>query len=645
MMMKWFFPSMGYGAIEGFSNPGLEMFKGEPIKAMAREIIQNSLDAVNNLDKPVYIEFENSYRKLSDFPGIESMREIIGKCREFWRGQNDEKTMKFIAEADKRLNSSGIFVLRVSDYNTTGVKGAFSSENEITPWKSLVQGNAFSVKNSDSAGGSYGIGKAAPFVVSKLQTVFYRTYDTDGVKAAQGVTHLTSFSDPSMALPGEDSRRCSTGYYSINNQNVPFEVIDELEKINVRTEYGTDLFIPAFDFASGKNDWTDDIIIEILDNFLYAIYSEKLVVKVDKKRVDKVSLARHIDRLMPKTKHASYFYNVIREDNNDVIEEKYKLYSYGYLRLRLLYKSDLNKKVLVVRNSGMKITDIKGLPKGISYTGFLELQGESVNEFFRRMENPQHNMWEPERHEDPQLAKKLKKEVEGWVKDTIGRKIEEISGAEMDIDVGSIFNTSENINYNSISDVNKKENVTDTIESVSLVEQERKDNTLKIKDIGEQSEETDKKMISGFIDDSGNSIGHRHRSGGKREASPTGRRGYLSEKGPDKMYDNSTSSIKNGGKREVEVSARFISKKEGLNRLILIAKEDINTGEIEIVSTGENGKILPIYVDIAMGLNVECEALDGHIKIKNVKANDKVKIDFYIKGGKNYAMGVRAYGN
>ena len=70
-----------------------------------------------------------------------------------------------------------------------------------------------------------------------------------------------------MALPGEDSRRCSTGYYSINNQNVPFEVIDELEKINVRTEYGTDLFIPAFDFASGKNDWTDDIIIEILDNF------------------------------------------------------------------------------------------------------------------------------------------------------------------------------------------------------------------------------------------------------------------------------------------------------------------------------------------------------------------------------------------
>ena len=37
-MSKWFFPSRGFGAIEGFSNPGLEMFKGEPIRAMAREV-------------------------------------------------------------------------------------------------------------------------------------------------------------------------------------------------------------------------------------------------------------------------------------------------------------------------------------------------------------------------------------------------------------------------------------------------------------------------------------------------------------------------------------------------------------------------------------------------------------------------------
>ena len=60
-MSDWFFPSRGYGETEGFSNPGLEMFKGEPIRAMAREICQNSLDAVRDKNKPVRVEFEKKF--------------------------------------------------------------------------------------------------------------------------------------------------------------------------------------------------------------------------------------------------------------------------------------------------------------------------------------------------------------------------------------------------------------------------------------------------------------------------------------------------------------------------------------------------------------------------------------------------------
>ena len=37
--------------------------------------------------------------------------------------------------------------------------------------------------------------------------------------------------------------------------------------------------------------------------------------------------------------------------------------------------------------------------------------------------------------------------------------------------------------------------------------------------------------------------------------------------------------------------------------------------------------------------------MDGHIRIKNVKARDKNKLEFKILGDKKYAMGVRAYGN
>lgn len=635
-MSDWFFPSRGHGETEGFSNPGLEMFKGEPIRAMAREICQNSLDAVRNTDEPIRVEFERIFvNPATKFPGIEGIKDILDKCRIFWKDQNDTKTLKFISEASKSIRNGGIFVLRVSDYNTTGLKGAFSDE-KITPWKSLVQGNAFSVKSNDNAAGSFGIGKAAPFVVSGLQTVFYRTYDEDGNRAAQGVTHLVSFEDAEMSQPGEDIVRRSTGYFGNGAENTAFHSIQDLDAINKRTEYGTDLFIPVFTFSAGKLEWKDEIIVEILENFLYSIYSGKLEVKIDNILLRKDNLLTHINRLMPKTKHAADFYQVINEDNDKVIEEIKKFYEMGFLRLRLLYKADMNKQILIVRNSGMKIAKISGLPKGISYTGFLEIQGEYLNSFFRGMENPQHNAWEPKRHNNPSLAKQHKTMVEDWVKEMIGNKIKEISGEELDIDVGEFFNGREHIQPNVVDDEKEKhEAVIDSVKNIEIKQEDVEARRLKIKDIGGTSGVGARK-VSGVIDDQGGQIGHRHPEGKKRRLQATGRKGFSAGEGPDKIYD---------GMREIFVSTRIISKGNGINKMIFTAEEDITAGELEVVTMGENGRPLQLKVKSVNGLTTSAEVIEGHILVRNVKAKIKNTLEFSIYGNKNYAMGVRAYGN
>lgn len=635
-MSDWFFPSRGHGETEGFSNPGLEMFKGEPIRAMAREICQNSLDAVRNVDEPVRVVFERIFvNPATKFPGIEDMREILNKCRSFWKDQNDTKTLKFINDAAKSIRDDGIFVLRVSDYNTTGLKGAFS-DAKITPWKSLVQGNAFSVKSTDNAAGSFGIGKAAPFVVSGLQTVFYRTYDENGERAAQGVTHLVSFEDEEMSRPGEDIVRRSTGYYGDGSDNKPFKSIQQLDVICERNEYGTDLFIPVFTFTAGKLDWKDEIIVEVLENFLYSIYSGKLEVTIEKTVLRKDNLLTHINRLMPKTKHAAAFYEVIREDNNNVIEEVKKFYEMGFLRLRLLYKADMNKQILAVRNSGMKIAKIAGLPKGISYTGFLEIQGDRLNAFFRGMENPQHNAWEPKRHENPFLAKKHKAAVEDWVKEMIGQKIKEISGEELDIHVGEFFNGRERVQPNPVNNEEEKhEAVIDSVKNIEIKQEDVEKRRLKVRDIGGSSE-TGSDKVSGVIDDQGGQVGHRHPEGKKRRAQATGRRGFSNGEGPDKIYD---------GMREVFVNARIISKGNGINKMIFTAEDSIAVGELEVVTMGENGRPLQLKVKSVTGITTDAEVVDGHIRIRNVKDNEKNTLEFSIFGNKNYAMGVRAYGN
>ena len=45
LTQKWNFPSNNYGQIFGIADSGVETFKGTPIKSLAREICQNSLDA------------------------------------------------------------------------------------------------------------------------------------------------------------------------------------------------------------------------------------------------------------------------------------------------------------------------------------------------------------------------------------------------------------------------------------------------------------------------------------------------------------------------------------------------------------------------------------------------------------------------
>lgn len=635
-MTKWFFPTRGYGATEGFSNPALETFKGSPISSMAREICQNSLDAVRDQSKPVLIEFDNKLVSCRDFPGIVELKDIFEKCKEFWKDQSDDKAKDFIEKGLKELSENKIYVLRVSDYNTIGLKGAFSDDNN-TPWKSLVQGTSFSVKSSQIAAGSFGIGKAAPFVVSKLQTVFYRTYDENNVRAAQGVTQLVSFKDPEMSKPEEDVVRRATGYYCEGAGNVPFKTIEALDNINIREECGTDIFIPAFKVGNGE-EWIKEIIIEILNNFLYSIYSGKLIVKIGKYKLNKDSIRIFIEKCGKRVKHAAAFYEVIRENNPDVIEETtHLLNSQGTLRLRLLYKPELNKQILVVRNSGMKIAEIKGLPKTISYTGFLEIVGEDLNSLFRSMENPQHNAWEPKRSITSSSAANYKEALETWVKQMISQKIKDSSGDSIDVDTSGIISGKENTsNVKSEEESNENEKILDSTKNLKVVEEEIKPKTIKIRDKKNGNGEGEH-LVKGKITDNPNDLkGHRTRTGKTSHSTPSGRTGVTDSKGPDKIYSSPI---------DIELSARIISKGRGVNKLIFKAHDDISFGEIEVVTTGENGRTLPIEVNSVVGLTAEAEARDGHIVIKNIKAGEKYTLEFSIYSNKTYAMGVKAYEN
>lgn len=616
--MNWYFSSRSGGEIEGLGNGGLEMFKGDRLKALAREICQNSLDARNDKSKPVRVEFKIQDVKSSEFPGLMELEHVINKCVDFWKDDANRKTQVFLERALMALSSSSIRVMRISDYNTSGLVGAYEFDNYKTPWTGLVKSSAVSVKSNSSAAGSYGIGKNAPFVNSDLQTVFYRTYDIEGKRANLGVARLMSFKDESY--DDGDTVRRSVGYFG-DDQGNPVCQIEKLDNLHQRTEYGTDLFVPAFQY---DDNWIDRMVGEILDNFLMSIYYENLEVTIGSVEINKSELGHLFGRFGKYAKDAYQFYKVLRSNEDELADAKTSFHGMGNLRIRLLYKSDQNQKILVVRNSGMKIAEIPKLPKIISFSGILELEGDDLNEYFREMETPQHNKWEPGRHTNPEEAKIYLEELEKWVRNIIDEKVNQSIGEEMDLDTFEYFNGKDG------DDTEKDgESMKDSVVEADFQFQKKRSKSYS------SSGKNGSNRERGFVDDDGEEIGYRHRSGGGSRTTK-GRKAIVNPLGPD---------VVTTGRKKVALKARVIKETKLSDKIIISSSEGIRDAIIEIGTMGENGKSLPLFVESVSSDSINVYCKNGKIYVDEIAAGQKATMNIGLGIEHNFALGVTVYGN
>lgn len=188
----WNFPSNNHGQIFGIADSGVETFNGTPIKSLAREICQNSIDANLRNGEPTHIVFRAFEIAPSAIPGFDDLEDAFSRSLEYWSKQKSTKAKSFFQSALKLAKQPKIPCLRISDTNTTGLLGSDKEYN--SPWCDLTKSQGASDK-SGSYGGSFGIGKFAPYACSTFRTVFYSTLDSKGVTAYQGVARLTSFKD------------------------------------------------------------------------------------------------------------------------------------------------------------------------------------------------------------------------------------------------------------------------------------------------------------------------------------------------------------------------------------------------------------------------------------------------------------------
>ena len=639
-MIRWNFPGNQGGQMKGVADPGIENFNGTELSSLVREICQNSLDAALNEENPmVCVEFERYFVNENEIPGIYEYRKILNQCSKFWDQSKSEKAKQFLKDALQHAESQKGFVLRISDYNTTGLADPYiefgdSLKFSFDGWNALVKIDGGANKCGDKAG-AYGIGKNAPFSNSYYRLVFYRTLNQKNEKAAQGISRLMSF-------PQGDDIASGVGYYGNPIGNNPVECIDELESINQRTEKGTDVFIYGF---KGNGEWENDIIVALLENFLISIYNGHLRVRVQNSEINTDTLGSYMKKVHEmryretKSTYSNYLC-LIR--NADVKQYSLDFHGMGTIELKILVDSNekLDRKVLVVRKAGMKLFRLGNISKLVPFSGIMELKGEALNKYFRSMETVAHDDWEPGRHANPKEAKKYYEEIKEWIRKIVAELAEYTSDDEMEVKgLSGVLQQELDIVEANSSD-KKRETLNDYLENIDIIKRPEKNASKGFffgkGDVG-NNEPT---STTGTLQ----SIGEpaiRILKGERKRKKRDSHRGLPDLNGKDIVVQK-----KFGGESACPLkSVRVIKKKMGVYSVKFEIPHDVELGRIELVSVGENGKLNRIHVKSVSAVD-GCKSVKmtgEYIEIKELFAAKKIKIDVQLIDTRDYAMEVNLY--
>ena len=428
-MAFWYFPSNDHGENKGINDSGVATFRGTPLKSLAREICQNSLDAATQ--KTVRVDFSNFEIPTESIPEAATLKDTFEKCSSYWSGQKAKTTKEFFKNAFDKISEEKVSVLRISDFNTKGLTGSRETHDINTDWMRLTKSSGSSDKKGP-AGGSFGIGKFAPFACSDFSTVFYNTYDEEDKCAYQGVSRLVTFE----RNDGETTQ--GIGYYG-NERNTPVFESLSLDPSFSRDpgDYGTDVYIIGYRFS--KENWETDIVVSILDSFLGAIWNEKLAVNVGAIKIDKSTLADLMEEYAEEltNTYVLEYYQVLTSAETKWFTTNHM--GLGEIKLGyLLNGNDFHRKVAMIRQTGMKIKDGDRINGFVSFAGVLFIEGDTINEKLRALENPEHTEWQPDRAANPFEAKQLIKSINDYMKRCLEELVEQ--GPQNAIDAVGVAN-------------------------------------------------------------------------------------------------------------------------------------------------------------------------------------------------------------
>jgi len=415
----WYFPKNAGGMEEGFANQGINQFKVAPYQKLAREIIQNSYDArlkkEDGTDERVKVVFEFIKVKKSDIPEIDYVMRCIKASKDYY--EKDQRLDSFYNAAKRAYENEYINVLKISEYNTTGLYGI---EGKKEAWYGLIKSSGNSTK-SGITGGSYGAGKHAPFVFSNFRTIFYSTYVKNEGFAFQGKSILCTHEIDGI-------KKNNVGFYGLLDDEDCLPIRDNqlVNEIYKREETGTDLFIIG---AKLEENWNETIISSVIENFWMLILKDKLEVIVKENGQAPQSIncqnVRNYAETIGKAKKDFNAHKFLKVYFDNVSLVKGTILEENDVELMIEQLPEYpEKKILLMRDTEMKIKIQVARKRPINYIGIFKATGEEINKILRESEPQTHDDWNPDNVEDEEKKKNARKtinKISDWINDEINK--------------------------------------------------------------------------------------------------------------------------------------------------------------------------------------------------------------------------------
>lgn len=396
----------------GFRDPAVFGFVGNTPYYLARESIQNITDNREDSNLPAKAKFDVISIKASEIPESGKLKKIFSECKN--SDLEDKECVSFYGTAIDLLNkNSNIRVLKISDYNTTGLTGR--DEDKHGNYFLLLKAIGSSIDNGQR-GGSHGLGKAAHFVASSFRTEFISSCCGKDNYVFQGKLRLVAHKEDGIM-------RNNVGFFGLPGQK-PIRDLKLIPPIFRRTEKGTDFFILGFN--EEQKNWKEEMIKAVIDNYWYSILTKTI-------EVDVADIKIREDNIFDLMK--DYF----TEDQKDTLEKpnpwpyfnafvtdssKSNKFSYsenlpilGNVTIHILVGENLPKKVAFIRNTGM-IIEKKAFPSMLEYSAIFVCDDSQGSPILRKMENYAHNEWKPQNapEEDKLQCKKAFEELKNFIK-------------------------------------------------------------------------------------------------------------------------------------------------------------------------------------------------------------------------------------